>query len=78
MAVVRDLNPRRAPRVVGDSIVLDNDSDADDISTNNSEDAEDDIRKRTPEKYLSDKQEEIDDTDDQKLEDVVRGTQENK
>ena len=53
-AVARDLNPCRAPRVVGDPIFLDNDSDADDMSTNNSEDAEDKIRKRTPDKYLPD------------------------
>ena len=76
--VVSDLNPSRAPRVVGDPIVIDNDSDAEDMSTNNSEDAEDDIRQRNPDKDLPDKQEEYQDTDDETMEELVRATQENK
>ena len=48
------------------------------MSRNNSEDAEEEIRKRTPEKDLPDKPEETQDTDDETMEDLVRATEENK
>ena len=66
-AVVHDLNPSRTERVFGDPTFIDDESDGDDIFKNNSEYAEDKIRKLTPDKDLPDKPEETQDNDDETL-----------
>ena len=81
--------------VVGDAIFIDEESDAEDMSTtkseyeeaevnyiniaqHNPEDAEDEIRKRTPDQDLTEKAEETQETDDDTLEDLLRATEEKK